>query len=213
MSKAVVETLVVGQLDTNSYLLYDSNTRKCFIIDPGDDAGFIINKIKDLDLKPEAVLATHGHFDHVLGATELKLAFKIPFFMNKKDAAILKRADTTAKYFLNFNTDPPAQVDRFLKNGESLKLAKHKLKVMETPGHTQGSICFYMKKQALVFVGDLLFAQASHGRTDLEGGDIKKLKQSIKKILSLPKDTIIYSGHGLSTKVLKERNYYQDLLK
>lgn len=213
MSKAVVESLQVGQLNTNCYILSDKESLKAFIIDPGDDGDFIIRKLKDKGLEPQAILATHGHFDHVLGATELSLAFKIPFYIHKKDLNILKRAVSTAKYFLNFEADPEPQVDKFFSQGDKLKLGKLALEVLETPGHTQGSVSFYFKKQNIIFVGDLLFSQGSYGRTDLEGGDIKKLTKSIKKILSLPLKTIIYPGHGQSTTVEKEKKYYQDLIK
>ncbi len=94
-----VFSLIVGQLQTNCYLLSDLLTKECFIIDPGDEADFIIGKIISLGLRPKMILATHGHFDHVLAATELKLAFNIPFSLHKKDLFILKRMRQTAKYF------------------------------------------------------------------------------------------------------------------
>ena len=185
----LVETLVVGQLKTNCYLFYDENSHDCFIIDPGDDADFIINKIKDLNLKPKAILATHGHFDHVLAATELKLAFNIPFYLNAKptcrqagDAKILKRTESTTKYFTGIKPDPLPKVDKRLKEGQVLKAGNLIFRVLETPGHTPGSVCFYCRQKNLIFVGDLIFANGSYGRTDLKGGDFEKLQKSIKKI-------------------------------
>lgn len=203
------EKLIVGQLNTNCYLVFDEDSRQTFIIDPGDDGEYIIRKIHDLDLKPQAILATHAHFDHILAATELKLALKIPFYLHKNDLPILKRTQPTAKYFIGLNVDPPVQVDHFLTKGQILKAGNLVLQVLETPGHTQGSVSFYAKKKRLIFVGDLFFAGGSHSRTDLKGGDYQKLKNSIKKILSLPPKTIIYPGHGKATTVKKERKFYQ----
>lgn len=203
-----VETLIVGQLSTNCYLFYDQDSGECFIIDPGDDADFIINRIKDLDLKPQLILATHGHFDHVLAITELKLAFNIPFYLNAKDAKILKRTQSTARYFIGIEPDPPAKIDKFLKEGQILKAGKLALKVIETPGHTNGSVCFYCQQKSLIFTGDLIFANGGYGRTDLKEGDFEKLQKSIKKILSLPLKTVIYSGHGEETNVENETPFY-----
>lgn len=204
-----VETLVVGQLQTNCYLFYDNHTREVVIIDPGDDGEFIINKIKDLNLKPKAILATHGHFDHILAAAELKLAFQIPFSLNAKDAKILARTQKTTKYFTGLNVEPAPVVDNFLINNKILTIGNLSLQVFVTPGHTLGSICLYCEKEKLIFSGDLIFKDGGFGRTDLEGGDFSVLKQSIKKILSLNKHTIIYPGHGLKTNIENERNFWE----
>lgn len=205
-----VKRILVGQLQTNCYLFYNNKTRQCFIIDPGDDADLIIKTIKDLDLKPELILATHGHFDHVLAVTELKLAYDIPFYLCFKDLPILKRQQKTGQYFLGYPVDPPIPPDKDLKDKQQIKIKKTKLglKIIATPGHTSGSVSFYFAKQNLVFVGDLIFTGGGYGRTDLQGGNFAKLKKSIEKILSLPSNTIIYSGHGKKTSIKKESKYY-----
>jgi len=223
-----VEILVVGQLATNCYLFYDENSREAFVIDPGDDGEYIFNKIRDLELKPQAILATHAHFDHILAVTELKLAFNIPFYLNAKEAKILKRTQPTAKHFTGLKVDPPAKVDKFLKEGQILRLGNLSLKVLETPGHTPGSLSYLANdptfesgcstlpirpcstpdsstgrrgSRGIIFTGDLIFSQGGYGRTDLQGGNFEELQRSIKKILSLPSETIIYPGHGESTTV------------
>ncbi len=237
-----IERLVVGQLATNCYLAYSSG--EAVIIDPGDDGGYVIDKVKDLEVKPVAILATHGHFDHLLAATELKLTFGIPFFLHRKDLPILKRTQKTAKFFTGLEVDPSPEVDGGLKEGQIVEFGKERLRVIETPGHTAGSVSFYSiekiknelfferprtrryggveKSQSLgsrqartitnslnsvVFVGDLLFAGGGRGRTDLAGGDQNLLEESVKKILRLPKKTIIYPGHGEKTTVEKELRY------
>jgi len=197
-----VEILQVGQLKTNCYLFSNNNT---IIIDPGDDAEFIINRITDLKLKPVLILATHGHFDHILAATELKLAYGIPFCISKEDFPIVKRMKNTAYHFTGIKSDPPPIVDKYLKPDEVLELG---LEVMETPGHTPGSLCFYSKKEKLIFTGDTVFAEGSYGRTDLPGGDKDEITKSIKKILSLPSETKIYPGHGKSSTVKQEKTFF-----
>lgn len=204
-----IETLVVGQLKTNCYLVFCQETRETLIIDPGDDGDFIINRIRDLDLEPKAIVATHGHFDHVLAVTELKLTYQIPFYLHKKDFKILKRAQPTARYFLDTAVDPVIMPDKFLKEGIKIKFGREVLKVLETPGHTQGSISLFGGKKHL-FAGDTIFAGGSYGRTDLEGGDSKKVDISIKKLLKLPKETIIYPGHGETTTVANEIRFWQN---
>lgn len=237
-----IKTLVVGQLATNCYLVFDEEAREALIVDPGDDADYIINRIRDLDLTPKVIVATHGHFDHVLAVTELKLAFKIPFYLHKKDLKILKRVQPTARYFLNTQVDPILMPDKFLKPGIKIKIGKESIGVLETPGHTQGSIslfssektssfssgmkaCFPREKTETppfkvgrtsfdgkkhLFVGDTIFAGGSYGRTDLEGGDSKKVDISIKKLLKLPKETIIYPGHGKPTTIANEIKFWEN---
>ncbi|MFC1711058.1 MBL fold metallo-hydrolase [Patescibacteria group bacterium] len=208
-----VEMLKVGQLGTNCYLFYSNKTKEALIIDPGDDAGFIISKIKDLELKPKAIIATHGHFDHVLAATELKLAFNIPFYISQKDEGLLKNANKTAKFFLKVDFDPVLTADKYLNKKSQLKLGNLRLKIMSTPGHTKGSVSLYSKTENLIFVGDLIFAHGGYGRTDLKGGDFKTLTSSVKEALSLPRNTTIYPGHGEATSIKQEKKNLANLLK
>jgi hydroxyacylglutathione hydrolase len=208
IKRVKVETLQVGQLNTNCYLYYDPDSSQAAIIDPGDDADFIINKIQDLNIHPIVILASHGHFDHVLAATELKLAFRIPFLINKMDGNILKRQQKTAKYFTGVKVDPPPLVDKFLKNNQVISVGQGSLKILTTPGHTPGSVCFYDPKFKICFSGDTLFSQGGYGRTDLAGGNKNQIGESLKKILTLPKDTCFYPGHGPKTTVDIERHFY-----
>lgn len=207
----MIEVLKVGQLSTNCYLFYDPKNLDAFIIDPGDDAEYIINRITDLGLKPEAILATHGHFDHILAVTELKLAYSIPFYANRNDAPIVNRMGRTAEYFTGIKTDPAPKIEKSLIANKFLEVGDLELKIIHTPGHTPGSVCFYCAKENLLISGDTIFAEGSYGRTDLAGGDAKKLKESILKILALPDDTTIYSGHGEETNVKKEKYFYRFL--
>jgi glyoxylase-like metal-dependent hydrolase (beta-lactamase superfamily II) len=178
------------------------------IIDPGDDAEYIINRIRDLEVTPIGIIATHGHFDHIVAVNELKLAYKIPFYLHQKELETLKRFRKMTNYFAGFDPGPAPIPEKIIKGKEILRVGKGRLRVIETPGHTPGSISLYIK--GLVFVGDLLFSGGAVGRTDLPGGDKNKLDISIKKILKLPETTVIYPGHGKETVVKKEISYLSD---
>ena len=146
-----VEKLIVGQMAENCYLVYDKKTRETVILDPGDDADYLIRKITDLKLKPLLIVATHGHFDHILAVLELKLAYGIPFLIHQKDLFLLKLAQKSAKHFLGIEVDPIPEPDKFIKDGDEICFGKKKLTVMETPGHTPGSICLLGEK--IIFTG------------------------------------------------------------
>lgn len=200
--------IIVGQLQTNCFLVADQATGEAVIIDPGDDADLIIQKIQDEKLKPKALVSTHGHFDHILAANELKFAFQIPLFLHKNDNFLVRKIQSSAKYFNNFDPGPPPKIDEKLKGGDKIKFGKSELQVMEIPGHTPGSIGLWAVKQKLIFVGDVIFAGGDVGRTDYSYGDPIKLQQSIERLLKLPPDSIIYCGHGPETTVSKEKKYH-----
>ena len=202
-----IETLVVGQLATNCYLAWCSKTQETIIIDPADAGDYIGEKILSLELKPRLIVATHGHFDHVLAVTELKLAFNIPFLIHQKDKSLLKRSQKTAKYFTGIDADPPPQVDQFIKEGDVLNFGEEELKIIETPGHTPGEVCLVDKK--VLFSGDTLFAHGGIGRTDLAGSSKEEILDSIKnKLLVLPEETIVYPGHGEMTTIREAKRYF-----
>lgn len=192
-----VKILIVGQLQTNCSLVYCEKTREALIIDPGDDADFIIDKIRALDLTPIAIVATHGHFDHTLAAEELRLAFNIPFTMHRTDLCIMK----------SMKNGLVPKVDKFIKEGDWIKFGQEKLKVLETPGHTPGSISLYSKKGNLIFVGDTIFAYGGVGRTDFSYASSGSLGESIEKILKLPDKTIVYPGHEKQTSIGEFKKY------
>lgn len=207
MSSLVVKKLKVGQLQTNCYLVIDKNQEKATIIDPGDGADYIMRVLSDLNAVPEKIIATHGHFDHILAVKELKLAYNIPFLMNKKDKVLLKWMRKSCKFFTGFNPGPPPKIDVYLEE-DSLKIANHKFKIIHTPGHTPGSISLYFNKVGVVFVGDVIFAGGGVGRTDYPYAKEADLRKSIKKLLKLPENTIVYSGHGEETTIGACKAYF-----
>lgn len=198
----------VGQLRTNCYLVIDEKSAKALIIDPGDDADYIQKIISDEEVSPTKIIATHGHFDHILAVNELKQAFNIPFFMHKKDEFLLNRMRSSCKMFTAFDPGPPPIPDDFMTGSHPVKLGSISFKVIETPGHTPGGISLYNKKKKALFVGDLIFAKGRIGRTDFAYSSKKDLEISISNLLKLPDDTTVYPGHG-EPFILKEfKNAY-----
>jgi glyoxylase-like metal-dependent hydrolase (beta-lactamase superfamily II) len=203
-----IRTLLVGQMQSNCYLVTDNKTSEAIIIDAGDDAQYISRIIGDLRVKPIKIIATHGHFDHIMAVTELQLAYNIPFLINKKDEFLVKRIRDSAKFFLDIESGPPPKINGFLKESESLKVGSLTFKIIESPGHTPGSVSLYSKKKSIIFVGDLIFSGGSVGRTDFSYSHPQKLMSSIKKILKLPERTKIYPGHGSETRISRESKFH-----
>jgi len=203
-----IVTLTVGQLQTNCYLVIDGTTSDALIIDPGDDADYIERIISDKRLNPKSIIATHGHFDHILAVTELTLAYKIPFLIHKDDEFLVSNMQNSAKHFEGIDVDPPPRIDKFIDELNLITVGSHSLRVFHTPGHTPGSLSIYNKKQSFLICGDLLFAGGAVGRTDFSYSDPKLLAQSLSKVLLLSQDTIVYPGHGDRTKIGIERSIY-----
>lgn len=188
-SKLTVETLVVGQMAANCYLVRDSD--HAVVIDPGDDGQYLIGKVQESGARLIAIVATHGHSDHVTAAFEVQTALGAPFYIHASDIFLLGRMRIP-------RTDPPPHVDKTMNDGDILPLG---FCVMHTPGHTPGGITLYQPKSKIAFVGDVLFAGGGVGRTDFSYSNRDELASSIEKILALPKETVLYAGHGESTTV------------
>ena len=165
------------------------------IIDPGDDAEYIYNTINTLNLQPQAILATHGHFDHLGAVNELKLAFKIPFCMHQKDEVLLQWFRKSTLHFTKVDPGPAPIIDKYL----GTKYLK--FKIILTPGHTPGSVCLYSPKNKIIFVGDLIFKGGGVGRWDFPYADKKLLEKSVQRICKLPDETLVYPGHGEPTTI------------
>lgn len=196
MGNLGLRILPVGQLKTNCYLVFDKDSQEGLIIDPGDDADYIMRIIADEQIKPTRILATHGHFDHLLATTELKLAYNIPFLIHRKDEFLVKNMQKSAKYFLKIKeVDPSPAIDGFLSEGQKIPFGRYQLEVLETPGHTPGSVCFFLREKCVLFCGDTVFKDGV-GRTDFSYSNPQDLEKSLQKIFSLPPATIFYPGHG-----------------
>lgn len=210
-----VQTLTVGDLSANCYLVSDSD--QCLVIDPGDDADFITETIIAKKLIPKAILLTHGHFDHVLGCLELKLNFNLPIYLNEKDNKLYSSANQSALHWLKKKTLKVPPIDQFIKEGDEIKVGAEKLTVIETPGHTPGSICLFSTfplskgepkgvSNPILFTGDTLFADGV-GRTDFSYSKPLQLTESLDKLSKLPGETIIYPGHGQAVLLSSAASY------
>ena len=181
-------------------------TREAVIIDPADAADYIAGQCRTLDVKPAAVLLTHGHFDHILAAPELKREFGIPVCAYEKEAGML--ADPSLSLTEGFSRNPvTVKPDVLLRDGEEFTLAGFTWKTIATPGHTSGSACYYVEAEDVLVSGDTLFRD-SYGRTDLPTGSAMELARSIhRRLFVLPDDTMVYPGHGEPTTIAYEKAY------
>ncbi len=202
MNDPIVKTLVVGEIETNCYLVGSPSSGRAAVIDPGGDADMVLSEAKKAGLLIEAIVNTHGHFDHAGGNRRLKELTGAPLMIHGADALYLSRLGVQAMFFmLRSDNSPPA--DRFVEEGDVIDLGELSLKVLHTPGHTPGGIS--LAGPGLVFSGDTLFA-GSVGRTDLPGGSCDAMIASIRgKLLPLPDETVVYPGHGPATTIGRER--------
>lgn len=205
-----IDCLVVGDYETNCYVLRSNATAKdCLIIDPGLGASRLLGFIKQHKLNTVAVVLTHGHIDHIGGVAELRENYPdVKVYIHKLDAKMLEDAHRNLSAMLGetFNTKP---ADFYLEDGSVIEQAGIKLQVLHTPGHTPGGICLYLMDEGIVFTDDTLFAE-SIGRTDFPGGSMEQLLKGIKeKLFTLPDDTVVYPGHGPSTTIAREKAHNQ----
>lgn len=193
----------LGQMQANCYFVIQD--KQCILIDPADSADFILEEISRRNLELVGLVATHGHFDHVMAVGEIQLSFPdIPFYINSEDMFLIKRLEETAKYFLGFEPHviKPKKFAE-LKEG-TMHIGNIQFEVLSTPGHTPGSVSLYFRKEAIIFSGDTLF-NGGVGRYDFSYSDKNELKRSVQRLLDLPEFTKIYPGHGEETLVQYER--------
>ncbi len=200
-----VETIVTGVLQENCYIFADDKSKEAVIIDPGDYANIIEKSIESRHYKPLMIINTHYHFDHIGANSRLKDRYDIPIAISHKDARDLPDSHKDA-INLMINCEQSYEADILLKENDNISVGEYGLVVMETPGHTKGSICLYEKEIKIVFTGDTLFFE-SIGRYDLRGGDRGEILQSIKRLLTLDKKTVVYPGHGKVTTIEHELNF------
>jgi len=197
-----VETLVVGPVMTNCYIIACEETNEGAVIDPGGDAKAILAAVKRMGADVEYVLNTHGHFDHTLANDAIVAATGATLAIHEADAPMLAMGGGAAWFGMKGSQSRP---DLLLRDGDIVRVGNLQLRVLHVPGHSPGGVAFYLAEQGVVFSGDALF-QMGIGRTDLPGGDYDRLIASIRtKLLTLPPDTVVYPGHGPATTIARER--------
>ena len=199
-----IETIIVGPIQVNCFIITCTKTLQTAIVDPGDDADNILKVVQSNSLNVKYILLTHGHFDHIGAVSPVKSATNAHVLMHKSDEFLIQSAPMQARAF-GMPAPQTFQPDRFVDEGEKIAFGELKASVVSTPGHSPGGICFVFEND--VFAGDTLF-YGGIGRTDFPGGNYHQLIESIKnKLFVLPDDMKVHSGHGPTTTIGREKKF------
>lgn len=204
-----IQSFTFNPFQENTYLIINEQ-KLCWIVDPGmydiNETNRFFSYLSDNGLKPQSIINTHTHIDHIFGVSDVMKKYDIPFGINEKDSPVLNAAVASAMMFgLAFSNTPKPGF--YIADNEVMKLGDDTIEVRFTPGHSPGSVSFYHAEGNWVIGGDVLFS-GSIGRTDLPGGNFETLISSIKtQLLTLPEETVVYSGHGPATTVGDEKMY------
>lgn len=196
--------LPVGLLQCNCSIFGDEQSREAIVIDPGDEVEKITEVLDRHQLKVKAIVITHAHIDHIAGAHKLRALTQASVYMNEGDRELLDALDMQAQW-LGVKPPPKTDVDSAARDGVVLQLGSAGFQILETPGHTQGSLSVWIPQEEKLVAGDTLFRD-SIGRTDLPGGNSRQILASIKtRLLDLPEQTVVIPGHGPNTTIGREK--------
>lgn len=199
-----IKTYIAGPIDANNYLVWDESSNEAVLIDCSDYREDILKDIKSLNLNVKYILLTHGHFDHVMGVNKMAKALNAQVAINQNDIVLLDNINEFGMLF-GFSEVEPPKYDIKISNDDILKIGDLEIKVIQTPGHTEGGVCYLIENN--LFCGDTMF-RGTYGRTDLFGGDFKKIIQSIKEVLFKLDDSVkLYPGHGEISDMGYEKKY------
>lgn len=205
MNNVKIGKMVIGSVQTNCYFLYREGNAKVVVVDPADRGDYIYEKLTEKGFQVEAILLTHGHFDHIWGVKKLKDLTGAKVYAYEKERDVLDSVELNASEMAGRACTVEADV--YGKDGEEWQLADITVRLIGTPGHTHGCCCYYVEEADILVCGDTLF-EGSVGRTDLPTGSMGELVRSIKdKLFVLPDKTICFPGHGGSTTIGDEKMY------
>jgi hydroxyacylglutathione hydrolase len=201
----IIQPFEAGPFATNAYIVADEQTKKAVIIDaPPDSADDITEWVWVQGLQVERVLLTHTHWDHTADAAKFTRLFRAPLLVHKADEyRLIAPMDGPLRPPFDI---PPMNADGYLEDSMAIPVGSLTLRVIETPGHTEGGICLYEEEQGILFSGDTLF-KGSIGRTDFPGGSWETLMASLKALKELPDETVVFPGHGPDTTIGKEKQF------
>jgi glyoxylase-like metal-dependent hydrolase (beta-lactamase superfamily II) len=200
----IFESTAVGPLEVNCYIVGCEQSREGIVVDPGGNVEKIAVIVAQHGLKIHTIINTHGHFDHLGGNRQALATFGARLLIHQADAPMLSKSAEVARMY-GMPGDNSPEADAYLVDGMEIMFGTCRLKVLSTPGHTQGGCCLYFEDEHKVITGDTLFAD-SIGRTDLPGGSHEQLLDSIRtKLFTLPDDVIAYPGHGPETTIGHEK--------
>lgn len=203
-----IKQFIAGQLENNMYLVMDEDTKKAVLIDATELIPEIPDTVKQLGADVQYILLTHGHFDHIMGLNDLKKELNAEAMICKDDLVISDNINEFTRLF-NWPDSIPPVYEKYIKDGDIIPVGNMNIKVIHTPGHTEGGVCYLVEDN--LFSGDTLF-RGSVGRTDLFGGNFSKLSDSIKnKLFKLDNDIKVFPGHGPMTTIGYEKKYNEIL--
>lgn len=205
MAELKIGRMILGMCQTNCYFLYREGGKDAVVVDPADKGKNICEALKKNGFRVEGILLTHGHFDHIWGLEELREKSGAPVYIWEQEKALL--GDARLNVSAGAGRACSAEADVYVKDGEEITIAGMTCRLIGTPGHTEGSCCYYFPEGGFLVSGDTLFAD-SVGRTDLPTGDMGRLVRSIReKVFLLPDETKVYPGHGEATEIGYEKKY------
>lgn len=198
----IVRSLVVGPLDVNCFIIWDEASKKAMVIDPGDEPDRIMEIINNESLSVDYIVCTHAHFDHVGAVADIKKETGAKVVIHRDELEIYHGAKDQAAFW-GYDLDPLPEPEIFVKDGDEISLGGISFRVLHTPGHSPGGIC--LSGEGVIVTGDTLFAGAV-GRTDFYGGDMNRLRESFKRLMSFPPETEVLPGHGPNSTIGRERS-------
>lgn len=203
MAELKIGKMTMGMCQTNCYFLYREGETGVIFVDPAEQGKYLYDKLTEHGFHIEAILLTHGHFDHIMGCKELRDLSGAKVYAMAEEKVLLQ--DPYVNISSQWSRKYTMEADVYLQDGQELCFGDKKCKVIATPGHTIGSCCFYFEEDKILVSGDTLFFE-SVGRTDFPTGSMSKLQRSIReRLMILPEDVRVYPGHGMATDIAHEK--------